>query len=91
MTSFASITGEGRLLVGREDVGGVDYRLRASEHGDMKFVAGELTHNAKGMVRALTDGSASLLLEDGHVMPIHVYQGTGIRALFQAEGSVPGI
>jgi hypothetical protein len=90
MTNFGSISGGGRLLVGREDVGSVDYRLRTSEYGDTKFVAGELTRNAKGIVRASTDGSASLLFEDGHVMPIHVYQATSIRGLFQAEGSVPG-
>jgi len=69
----------------------VDYLLRSSEHGDVKFIAGELTHNPKGIVQASAQGGVRLRLEDGNLITIYVYQATPVRGLFQAQGAVPGV
>ena len=95
MTSRGPVRGEGRLLIGNEDVGGIDYVLRASMYGETTFVAGQLTGNPKAIIRASvesmasTRGEAQLSLESGHTMKIHVYQATVARGLFQASGTVP--
>ncbi len=95
MTPSGSVSGEGRLSVGNEDLGGVDYVLRASKYGETAFVAGQLTGNPKGIIRASVEsmasmhGDAHLSLENGHMMKIHVYQATVERGLFQASGTVP--
>jgi hypothetical protein len=95
VTSSGPVSGEGRLSVGNEDLGGVDYVLRASKHGETIFVAGQLTGNPKAIIRASAASMASmrgdthLSLENGHIMKIHVYQATVARGLFQASGAVP--
>lgn len=95
MTPSGRVSGEGRLSVGNEDLGNVDYVLRESVHGDMKFVAGQLTGNSKGIIKtslesmASAHGDAHLRLENGDMMKIHVYQATLARGLFQASGAVP--
>ncbi len=95
MSSSGPVSGEGRLSVGNEDLGGVDYVLRMSKHGETTFVAGQLTGNPKAIIRASvesmasTHGEAHLSLENGNIMKIHVYQATVARGLFQASGTVP--
>ena len=95
MTPSGQVSGEGRLSVGNEDLGTVDYVLRESMHGEMKVVAGQLTGNPKGIIKtsvesmASAHGDAHLRLQNGNMMKIHVYQATQARGLFQASGAVP--
>lgn len=96
MTPLGSVSGEGRLSVGDQDLGGVDYVLRGSVHGELKFIAGQLTGNARGIIAtsvesmASSHGDARLRLENGDMMKIHVYQATITRGLFQAMGTLSG-
>lgn len=95
MTLSGSVSGEGRLSVGGEDLGSVDYVLRQSKYGETKFVAGQLTGNPKGILKTSVEsmtsahGNVRLRLENGDMMKIHVYQATLARGLFQANGTVP--
>lgn len=95
MRAFRPVRGEGRLSVGERDLGYVDYVLRKSVHGELEFVAGQLTGNAKGIIASSVEsmgspqGDARLQLENGDTMKIHVYQATALRGLFQAPGAVP--
>lgn len=72
----------------------MDYVLRGSVHGELKFIAGQLTGNARGIIAtsvesmASAQGYARLRLENGDTMKIHVYQATETRGLFQATGAV---
>src|SRR5262245_59687982 len=89
MTRLASLSGQGRLLVGRDDLGEVEYRIDIFVDPTSKDGRGWMTGDFRALERAFTSQDVALRLKSGKEVKIVVKEANGEHAVILTSGPIP--